>query len=257
MRPTIRLATPVSKIGSMRCPLMADVALRPTFNTTELERLRKERLTTLLQTRDDPGSLASAMFARMVFGPRHRYGTLMMGNDASNGEMTAAEMREFYTKYYQPQNAHLIVVGDVTAAGILPKLEKAFGGWKNGAAPAKPAVRDGHATWSTPDLSGGQARRRAIADQNRLGWRAAVHAGLLRARRRQHGARRIVLVPPEHEPARGARLFVRRRLVVRHASVGRAVHCVGGRAERQDGRIAAGILQGAERDSPADFSPTN
>ena len=136
---TIRLATPVSKIDDA-LPVMADVVLRPAFSTTELERLRKERLTSLLQTRDDPGSLASAAFARMIFGPRHRYGTLVTGNEASNGEMTAAEMREFYTKYYQPQNAHLIVVGDVTAAGILPKLEKAFGGWKNGAAPTKPVI---------------------------------------------------------------------------------------------------------------------
>jgi predicted Zn-dependent peptidase len=136
---TIRLATPVSKLDDA-LPLMADVALRPAFKTEELERLRKERLTTLLQARDDPGSLASAAFARTVFGPRHRYGTLSMGNEASNGEMTTADLRGFYTKFYQPQNAHLIVVGDVTPDSIVAKLEKAFGGWKNGAAPVKPAL---------------------------------------------------------------------------------------------------------------------
>lgn len=136
---TVRLGSPVSKLDEA-LPLMADVALRPTFTPAEIERLRKERLTTLLQTRDDPSSLASAAFSRMVFGPRHRYGTFGMGNDASNGEMTAADLRGFYTRFYQPQNSHLIVVGDVTPDSILPKLEKAFGGWKNGAAPVKPAV---------------------------------------------------------------------------------------------------------------------
>jgi predicted Zn-dependent peptidase len=76
----------------------------------------------------------------MVFGARHRYGTFAMGNEASNGEMTAADLRGFYTQFYQPQNSHLIVVGDVTPESILPKLEKAFGGWKNGPAPVKPAI---------------------------------------------------------------------------------------------------------------------
>ena len=135
----VRLHTPVSKLDEA-LPLMADVALRPQFSAAELERLRKERLTSLLQTRDNPGALASAAFARVVFGPRHRYGTPAMGNSASNGEMTVADMRGFHTSWYQPQHAHLIVVGDVTAAAVLPKLEKAFGGWKNGATTAKPVI---------------------------------------------------------------------------------------------------------------------
>ena len=97
-----------------------------------------------------------------------RYGTLMMGNDASNGEMTAAEMREFYTKYYQPQNAHLIVVGDVTAAGMLPKLEKAFGGWKSGVAPAKPAVAT--ATQHGPRQIYLVDKPGAAQSQIRIGW---------------------------------------------------------------------------------------
>ena len=136
---SVRLQTPVSKLDDA-LPLMADVALRPQFNAAELERLRKERLTSLLQTRDNPGALASAAFARVVFGPRHRYGTPAMGNSASNGEMTVADLRGFYTSWYQPQHSHLIVVGDVTAAAVLPKLEKAFGGWKNGATAAKPVI---------------------------------------------------------------------------------------------------------------------
>jgi zinc protease len=135
---TVRLETLVSKVDEA-LPLMADVVLRPAFSQTELERLRQERLTSLLQMRDNPAGLASAAFSRLVFGPRHRYGTPAMGNEASNGEMSAADLRSFYTAQYQPQNAHLIVVGDVAADAVLPKLEKAFGPWRNGAAPPKPS----------------------------------------------------------------------------------------------------------------------
>ena len=136
---SVRMQMPVSKLDDA-LPLLADVVLRPSFSETELNRLRKERLTSLMQTKDNPSSLATAAFARLVFGPRHRYGTPTVGNQASNGEMTVSDLRSFYTQYYQPQNAHLIVVGDVTADALLAKLEKAFGGWKNGTAPPKPDV---------------------------------------------------------------------------------------------------------------------
>ena len=59
--------------------VMADVALRPTFPAPEVERLRQERLTALLQAKDDAASVAPLAFARVVFGPMHRYGTAASG----------------------------------------------------------------------------------------------------------------------------------------------------------------------------------
>ena len=164
---SVRLQTPVSKLDDA-LPLMADVALRPAFNQTEMERLRKERLTSLLQTRDSASGLATAGFARLVFGPRVRYGTMMMGNDASNGEMTVADLREFYTSNYKPSNAHLIVVGDVTATSVLPKLEKAFGSWKNDA-PNKGSV-SGTFTNHGPRQIYLINKAGAAQSQIRIGW---------------------------------------------------------------------------------------
>jgi predicted Zn-dependent peptidase len=135
----VRLHVPVRQLDEA-LPLMADVVLRPTFGDGEMERMRKERLTALLQTRDNASALASAGFARLVYGPRHRYGTPANGNDASNGEMTAADLRGYFTSVYQPQNGHLIVVGDVTPDGVLPALERAFGGWKGTAGAPRVAL---------------------------------------------------------------------------------------------------------------------
>src|SRR5690348_6729459 len=47
----VRLHVPVARL-SAALPLMADVVLRPTFPADELERLRRERLTAILQARD-------------------------------------------------------------------------------------------------------------------------------------------------------------------------------------------------------------
>jgi predicted Zn-dependent peptidase len=126
----IRMSVPVSKLGDA-LPLLADVAMRPTFPESELDRLRKERLTNLLQARDDAASLIQIAFPRIVYGPTHRYGTLANGLPPAIESLTAADLRSFYRAHYRPDNATLIAVGDVAPASILPQLEKMFGGWKS------------------------------------------------------------------------------------------------------------------------------
>jgi predicted Zn-dependent peptidase len=115
-------------------PLMADVVLRPTFPQGEMDRLRTERQTSLLQIRDNAAQLASAAFARLLYGREYRYGTSLMGTEQTNQSLTTSDLRTFYQAHYQPANAHLIVAGDVTGATILPKLERALGAWKNAGA---------------------------------------------------------------------------------------------------------------------------
>ena len=91
-----------------------------------------------------------------------------------------------------------------------------------------------------------QARGRAVADPDRVGWRTALDAGLLPADRPEHDPGRIVHVAPEPEPPGRARLRVRRGLFVRHAAVGRALRRGGRRPDRQDRRIGTGVLQRAD-----------
>jgi zinc protease len=130
----VRLSTPVSKLADA-LPLMADIVLRPTFPAAELERLRKEALTRLLQARDDPAAIAAPAFPRLVFGEKHRYGTAAGGGAAEVKAMTLDDVRGFHASYYRPEHATLLVVGDAAAATVLPLLERAFGSWK----PAGPA----------------------------------------------------------------------------------------------------------------------
>ena len=93
--------------------LFADVAQRPTFPEKEIERLRQERLTSLLQARDDASSIGDG-FARIVFGPEHRDGTGLIGTETSLKKAHAGDLRAFHAAYYQPPNATLLIVGDTT-----------------------------------------------------------------------------------------------------------------------------------------------
>ncbi|MBI4499682.1 MAG: insulinase family protein [Gemmatimonadetes bacterium] len=134
----IALHTPLSKLDSA-IGLLADVTLRPTFAAEELERQRKERLTTFTQWRDRPSSIASVIFSRTLYGTSHPYGAQAVGDPSSVAALTVADLRDFHQARFHPGNATLIVVGDVTTAGIRPKLEAAFGQWL-GAATGKPSL---------------------------------------------------------------------------------------------------------------------
>jgi zinc protease len=133
---SVDLHVPVARLGDA-LPIMADVALRPTFPQEELQRVREELLTSIIQAEDDPESLIQFAFPRLVFGPEHRYGTMSFGTAASVKGFDVADLRQFHSQHYVPSNAVLIITGDVTAATAMSQLEAAFGAWKGaGVAPA-------------------------------------------------------------------------------------------------------------------------
>lgn len=139
---TVTLHVPVARLAQAM-PLMADVATRPDFPRAELDRLRERRLTGLRTARDSPPQIASLAFPLVVFGDAHRYGTSALGTSASLRGFTVDQLREFHATHYRPDNAALIVAGDVTAATLLPLLEKHLAGWRaaagSSAGPALPA----------------------------------------------------------------------------------------------------------------------
>ena len=101
----VRLNVPVARLADA-LPIMADVALRPTFPQSELDRLRQELLTSLIQARDDPASVVPLAFARLVFGPTHRYGTAAVGTTTTLKGFTTDDLRAFHAARYQPVECH-------------------------------------------------------------------------------------------------------------------------------------------------------
>jgi len=164
----VRLSVPVAKLPEA-LPLMADVALRPAFPAAELDRLRQERLTGLLQARDNVAALVQLAFPRIVFGPTHRYGTSANGLPATLESLTVDDLKAFYRAHFRPDNATLLVVGDLTPATALPMLEQAFGAWKaDGMAPLVAAVPN------APQLGKREIylvdKPEAAQSQIRIGW---------------------------------------------------------------------------------------
>ncbi len=125
----VRLHVPVARLADA-LPIMADVALRPTFPAEELERLRQQRLTTFLQARDDPGTIAAQTLPRVLYGLSHRYGSGTSGMAQTIGAITVADLRTRYTTLFRPGNSALVVVGDIVPDQVIPLLEAQFGRWQ-------------------------------------------------------------------------------------------------------------------------------
>lgn len=128
--------------------IMADVVVQPAFKSDELERDRKTRLQSLKQQKDVATTIADRVFNQVIYGEDHPYGHFASGTPASVQAMTREDIVGFYDRYYRPNNAVLIVVGDVTIDRLVPTLERAFTGWTSkplpadaAAAPARPAAR--------------------------------------------------------------------------------------------------------------------
>lgn len=134
--------------------LVADVALQPAFSEKELERVRKTRLTQILQQRDNPNTLASKVFNLDVYGPNHPYGYTELGTEDSLKAITRADMVAFWQAGYAPGNAALIVAGDISENELRTLAEKHFGKWA------------GKATNTTrPEVQASAARHIIIVDK--------------------------------------------------------------------------------------------
>ena len=109
--------------------LLTDVALNPAFQQRELDRVRNQRLTQLLQQRDNPNQLVSKVFYKTVYGEKHPYGFVELGSEEAIKSTTHDDLMAFWKAGFEPQNAALVVAGDVTEAQLRSLAEKYFGKW--------------------------------------------------------------------------------------------------------------------------------
>lgn len=125
----INCNTPVAKLdGALK--LMSDIALKPTFSESEIERVRKLRLSSLLQAYDDAGTIAQRAFNKLLFDTSTPYGKFATAQSIQS--YTKDDLEMFHKTNFISGNSTLIIVGDVTKESILPQLEKYFSSYPGG-----------------------------------------------------------------------------------------------------------------------------
>jgi len=128
---TLSLHTPTAQLDSALA-LFADVVLRPSFPANEFERIRKTRLTDLLQLKDQGPAIANIAYPAIVYGKSHPYGARLLGTEESVAGLSVADLQSYYGTNFRPNNATLIVVGDVTQGQVEAKVNQFFGSWQRG-----------------------------------------------------------------------------------------------------------------------------
>jgi zinc protease len=116
--------------------IYADVLLNPAFSDREFQTFQRRTLVGLQQRKDNANAIASAAYPALLYGRNHPYGTSLGGDETSVKAIKQSDVENFYRTYYRPNNAVLIVAGDITMAALKPKLETAFASWKSGPVPA-------------------------------------------------------------------------------------------------------------------------
>jgi zinc protease len=121
--------------------IMADVAMNPAFAEEELERQRQQALDGLQVAYQQPGQLAAMAAAPVVFAGT-AFGHAPNGTPESLPKLKRTDLAAIHARHYQPQNAVLVLTGDITPEQGFAMAEQAFGGWTGGGnPPAAPVIR--------------------------------------------------------------------------------------------------------------------
>jgi zinc protease len=154
--------------------IMSDVVRNPSFKDEEIERLRRQTLNGLRSALATPGSIARFVAARVVFRDSP-YGHSLSGTPESLPRIKRDDIVKIHSMYFRPDNAILVIGGDITAASGFDLAQKYFGDWQN------PTVALPKLQITTPE-STASGRRILVIDQPAAGQTAvlAVRSGINR-----------------------------------------------------------------------------
>jgi zinc protease len=123
--------------------LLADVVQRPAFASGEIDRWRRQTLSSLQVAYNDPEYLRDVVGQRVAYGD-HPYAYPTDGFPDTVRALTREEVVRFHQEHYSPAGSFLAVAGDITADGAIALVRKHFGGWNGGAVDSRSAPTPQH-----------------------------------------------------------------------------------------------------------------
>lgn len=130
---TIVSASALSMYTADILDIIAEVVFQPTFPEDELDLYRRNTIENLKFQRSQPNFLANEQTSRILYG-EHPYATIAP-KAADVEKLTREELVKLHSIRLIPNNAILVVVGDIDRNELLSKLEEHFGDWPEGEAP--------------------------------------------------------------------------------------------------------------------------
>lgn len=119
--------------------LFTDVLFNPSFPEKNFGRVQKEQLLGIKQEESQPVQMGLRILPGLLYGSGHAYSNPFTGTgtEASVKEITRDDLVKFHDTWFAPNNATLVVVGDIKADELKTKLESSFASWKKQTVPEK------------------------------------------------------------------------------------------------------------------------
>jgi zinc protease len=114
--------------------LLREKMFSPAFSEADFERVKKQVVESIKQSKKDPASLSRTAFSRLLYGETIA-GYTGSGDEESLASMTREDVQKFYEAHFKPEDAKIIVVSDLDRASIMASLPSVLEGWK-GKAPS-------------------------------------------------------------------------------------------------------------------------
>jgi predicted Zn-dependent peptidase len=124
----------LSKYTDDLVEIMSDVLLNPSFETEEFEKLKSQMTSGLKANADDPDAIAGNLRGATLYGLEHPYGEVM--TESTVEAVTLEDCKNYFSSYFRPNIAYMVVIGDITVKDAKKKLSKALKGWKASDVPA-------------------------------------------------------------------------------------------------------------------------
>ena len=121
-------ANTLSKYFPQVLGLMADAIVNPKFSETEVKNSKDRMIEGLKADEKNASSIANRVSTALTYGKNTSRGEFETEESIKNIQLV--DVQNMYNKYYAPNNAYLVVVGDVKYNDAKKMIEKAFSGWK-------------------------------------------------------------------------------------------------------------------------------
>lgn len=121
--------------------ILADVVRRPTFKPDEIERLRQQYIDAFTLSLDEPASIARFTASKVLYGDG-LYGHPIMGTLQTLKAISRSDIVKVHRLFYRPDNAILVIGGDIKTAAGFDLAKRFFRDWLKPAArvPSPPAL---------------------------------------------------------------------------------------------------------------------
>jgi len=123
-------ASSLSKYSERILELMADAAINPLFSEEEFQKEKDKMIENIKSSDKSVDAIAGRVGTALSYGKKHPYGEFVTEETINN--ITLDNVRAFYQKYFNPNNAYLVVVGDVDFKTVEKQVKKYFKNWEKG-----------------------------------------------------------------------------------------------------------------------------